>query len=86
MAILAVYDVIKDDVLVGVVSDSEYTIRCCGSYGARLADEGWRSEIPNKELVRQLYESYRVQFIHVRAHTILSDEHSIGNVDWRIWL
>ena len=47
--------------------------------GARFADEGWRSEIPNKELVRRLYESYRglnVQFIHVRA---LSDEHSIGN-------
>ena len=92
MAILAAYEVIKDDMVafgikddnkvVAIVSDSEYAIRCCGSYGARLADEGWRSEIPNKELVRRLYESYRgvnVQFIHIRAHTGLSDEHSIGN-------
>jgi ribonuclease HI len=92
MAILAAYDVISKDTVafgikddnkvVAIVSDSEYAIRCCGSYGARLADEGWRSEIPNKELVRRLYELYRglnVQFIHIRAHTGLSDEHSMGN-------
>ena len=86
MAILATYDVINCDIMDGkmvtIVSDSEYAIRCCGSYGARLAHEGWRSEIPNKELVRRLYELYRglnVQFIHIRAHTGLSDEHSMGN-------
>jgi len=65
MAILAAYDVIKDDVLVAIVSDSEYAIRCCGSYGERMNKE---SEVPNKELVRQLYESYRVQFIHIRYY------------------
>ena len=44
--------------------------------------EGWRSEIPNKELVRQVYELYRgtnVRFFHVNAHTGLSDVHSLGN-------
>jgi len=85
-AILAAYEVIKDDIaggkVVAIVSDSEYAIRCCGSYGARLMGEGWRTEVPNKELVRQLYELYQglnVQFIHIRAHTGLTDEHSLGN-------
>ena len=85
MAILAAYDVISKDMsskVVAIVSDSEYAIRCCGSYGERMNKEGWRSEIPNKDLVRRLYELYRgsnVKFIHVRAHTGLSDEHSVGN-------
>jgi ribonuclease HI len=85
-AILAAFEVIKDDLIggksVAIVSDSEYAIRCCGSYGARLAGEGWRTAMPNKELVRRLYESYRglnVHFIHIRAHTGLTDEHSLGN-------
>jgi hypothetical protein len=26
-----------------------------------------------------------VQFIHIRAHTGLMDEHSLGRIDWRIW-
>ena len=95
MAILAAFEVIskdtvafgvKDDLIggksVAIVSDSEYAIRCCGSYGARLAGEGWRSVIPNKELVRKVWEysqGANVQFIHIRAHTGLTDEHSLGN-------
>ena len=81
MAILAAYDVIKDDI-VGLVSDSEYAIHCCGSYGERMNKEGWRTAIPNKDLVRKVWECFHgtnVKFIHVRAHTGLSDEHSLGN-------
>lgn len=88
MAILAAYDMIKDDIVggkvVAIVSDSEYAIRCCGSYGERMNKEGWKTAIPNKDLVRRLYELYRgsnVQFIHIRAHTGLSDEHSVGNAE-----
>ena len=88
MAILAAYEMIKDDIvggkLVAIVSDSEYAIRCCGSYGERMNKEGWKTAIPNKDLVRRLYELYRgsnVQFIHIRAHTGLSDEHSVGNAE-----
>ena len=88
MAILAAYEMIKEDVLKGkvvaIVSDSEYAIRCCGSYGERMNKEGWKTAIPNKDLVRRLYELYRgsnVQFIHIRAHTGLSDEHSLGNAE-----
>ena len=88
MAILAAYEMIKDDIVdgkvVAIVSDSEYAIRCCGSYGERMNKEGWKTAIPNKDLVRRLYELYRgsnVQFIHIRAHTGLSDEHSVGNAE-----
>lgn len=88
MAILAAYEMIKDDIVggkvVAIVSDSEYAIRCCGSYGERMNKEGWKTAIPNKDLVRRLYELYRgsnVQFIHIRAHTGLSDEHSLGNAE-----
>ena len=86
MAIIAAFEVIKDDLIggkvVAIVSDSEYAIRCCGSYGARLEGEGWRTAIPNKELVRKVWEysqGANVQFIHIRAHTGLTDEHSLGN-------
>jgi ribonuclease HI len=86
MAIIAAFDVIKDDLIggksVAIVSDSEYAIRCCGSYGSRLAGEGWRTAIPNKELVRKVWEysqGVNIQFIHIRAHTGLTDEHSLGN-------
>jgi ribonuclease HI len=85
-AILAAHEVIKDDIVSGkvvaIVSDSEYAIRCCSSYGERMNKEGWKAVIPNKELVRRLYDLYsglNVQFIHIRAHTGLSDEHSLGN-------
>jgi ribonuclease HI len=70
--------------VVAIVSDSEYAIRYCSSYGERMNKEGWKTAIPNKDLVRQLYELYRgsnVQFIHIRAHTGLSDEHSVGNAE-----
>jgi ribonuclease HI len=86
MAILAAFEVIKDDLIggkvVAIVSDSEYAIRCCGSYGSRLAGEGWRTDVPNKVLVRKVWEysqDANVQFIHIRAHTGLTDEHSLGN-------
>jgi ribonuclease HI len=88
MAVLATYDVIKDDIiggkLISIVSDSEYAIRCCGSYGGRLAGEGWRTAVPNKELVRELWERFQgtnVRFLHIRAHTGLMDEHSVGNTE-----
>jgi hypothetical protein len=40
-------------------------------------------DIPNKELVKMVYEIYKenpnIQFIHVKAHTNNNDIHSIGN-------
>jgi ribonuclease HI len=44
---------------------------------------GWKKEIPNKELVKTVYELYKdkpnIRFIHIRAHTDNTDIHSIGN-------
>lgn len=90
-AILRTWDIIKDDVskgqCIGVVTDSEYAIKCMTTYGAKCAAKNWAADIPNRELVRLTYESYQearesgnVVFIHVRAHTGRADDaHSVGN-------
>ena len=86
-AILKTYQILENDILSGkeirIVSDSEYAIRCVTTYGEKCAKKLWKDDIPNKELVRQLYELYsikpNIQFIHVMAHTGKQDPHSIGN-------
>ena len=86
-AIIETYGLIASDLennkKVGIVSDSEYAIRCVTSYGEKCFQKGWQQEIPNKELVKMAYEIYQkvanVSFIHVRAHTSGTDAHSVGN-------
>ena len=87
-AIIETYPIIKRDIDKGVrvtiVTDSQYAIRCCSTYGRKCATRGWdRQDIPNKALVRKAYETYfvtpTVQFMFVRAHTSATDIHSIGN-------
>jgi len=80
------YSIIKDDILLGkhicIVSDSEYAIRCVTTYGQRCDAEGWRKDIPNRELVKDTYKLYKdskVTFLHIKAHTGKQDIHSIGN-------
>ena len=81
-AILECYPYVhyKDDVT--ICTDSKYAILCATSYGRKMAAANWSPEIPNRELVRKVYELYKdttVKFLHVRAHTNESDPHSIGN-------
>lgn len=86
-AIIDTYKIIESDILEGkqirIVSDSEYAIRCVTSYGEKCEKSGWKKDIPNKELVREIYELYKgktnIQFIHIRAHTGNTDIHSLGN-------
>lgn len=89
-AIWETFSVIENDLLekkrVCVVSDSEYAIRCVSSYGQKCSAQGWKADIPNKELVRSVYELFHqeqtapyVCFLHVRAHTGGTDVHSLGN-------
>ena len=81
------YQIIKHDILqgkkIGVVSDSEYAIRCVTSYGSKCDKENWQKDIPNKDLVKTVYELYKdfpnVHFIHIMAHTEKTDIHSLGN-------
>ena len=78
-AMIRVYDYVKGNVT--IVSDSKYALLCVGSYGKKCESSGWPN-IPNKELVRKLYYTYKdtsFKFIHVYAHTNKKDIHSIGN-------
>jgi ribonuclease HI len=83
-AILEAYPLIEPDIAdkrITIVSDSEYAIRCATSYGDKCEQKGW-PEIPNRELVKAVYELYKgtsVQFLHVDAHTNRMDIHSVGN-------
>jgi ribonuclease HI len=87
MAIIQTYHIIESDInsgkKIGIVSDSEYAIKCVSSYGEKCHLTGWKKEIPNKELVKTVYELYKdkpnIRFIHIRAHTDNTDLHSIGN-------
>lgn len=86
-AIIRTYEILKNDIEMGkevtIVSDSVYAIRCAGEYGLKNANCNWVKDIPNKELVRQIYELYNakpnVNFMHIKAHTAKQDIHSIGN-------
>lgn len=86
-AILKCFSIIESDLIEGkqvtIVSDSEYAIRCATTYGKKCANLEWKKDIPNKELVKTLYEittKYsNVQFLHIKAHTNNNDIHSIGN-------
>ena len=86
-AIIETYYIIENDLRNGkrvtIVSDSEYSIKCVYSYGEKCEKNGWTVDIPNKELVKTVYEIYKneknIKFIHVMAHTNNTDIHSIGN-------
>jgi ribonuclease HI len=85
-ALLEVYSILKEDIqkgiTIGIVSDSEYAIRCASSYGLKCESQGW-PDIPNLALVQRAYGLYRdksnIRFIHIKAHTGKKDIHSIGN-------
>lgn len=73
-----------DERRIMIVSDSQYAIGCATSYGAKCALENWTRDIPNRELVKQLYDLYKarrdkVRLMHIMAHTGAEDIHSLGN-------
>lgn len=79
-AMIQIYDIVKG-VPLCIVSDSKYALQCVGSYGKKCEQLQWPN-IPNKELVKQLYYTYKdtsFEFLHVYAHTNKNDMHSIGN-------
>lgn len=86
-AIIRCFSIIENDLIEGkqitIVSDSEYAIRCATTYGEKCANLEWKKDIPNKELVKIIYETSRkysnAHFLHIKAHTDNSDIHSIGN-------
>jgi ribonuclease HI len=89
-AIIDTYPIIESDLKLGkkiaIISDSEYAIKCATTYGAKQSTLNYankNTDIPNKELVKRVYELYatspNIRFIHCKAHTNQTDIHSIGN-------
>lgn len=75
---------------INIYTDSEYVIKCAGAYGDKLAKNDWKTSTgkapPNLLLIQRIQEIYRpyrkhFNLQHVKAHTGLSDEHSIGNAE-----
>ena len=88
-AVIEVFSILKDEIQsnqeITIYSDSTYTIRWCGEYGRKCERNGFQSQktIPNLELGKELYllckENPNVKLEHIRAHTGLTDELSLGN-------
>ena len=70
------------DETVGIYTDSQYAILCCTTYGEKCKHKKWE-DIPNADLVREGYTLHQskpnITFVHVNAHTLKCDQHSIGN-------
>jgi ribonuclease HI len=90
-AILRVFKILDKEIKKAeeyvIMTDSEYAIKCMGSYGYKLALKHWKTDkpIPNFEKVKEgftLFQTYpNVTLDHVRAHTGKKDVHSLGN-EW----
>jgi len=86
-AILEAYNIIKDDLhnhkKIAIYTDSEYCLKCLNNYGKKLEIKNFSDNIPNKELVKKLYLTFKnlknIKFFHIRSHTDNNDIHSIGN-------
>jgi ribonuclease HI len=86
LAIINAYNIIKNDLYekkICIVSDSEYAIKCATNYGDKCYKNNWDKDIPNKLLVKEIYNIHKnndnLKFKHIKAHTINNDKHSIGN-------
>jgi ribonuclease HI len=86
-AIIEAYKIVKEDlknnIKICIFTDSEYCIKCATSYGEKCNSNNWEKNIPNKELVKEIYNIYNnnqnLLLKHIRAHTNKKDKHSIGN-------
>lgn len=66
---------------INIYSDSTYAISCCMEYGKKIVSIN-KIDAPNFKLIKEaqdLFRNQNVNFIHIKAHTNLNDEHSKGN-------
>jgi ribonuclease HI len=75
---------------INIYTDSEYVIKCAGPYGSKLSKNDWKTSTgkvpPNLTLIQRIQEIYKpykkyIDIFHIKAHTGLSDEHSMGNAE-----
>lgn len=82
-AVIEAINIIKNSDNYTIFTDSEYVIKCSTTYGEKQNKINWSKNIPNKSLVKNLYELYNqydnIKIEYVKAHTGKNDIHSIGN-------
>ena len=94
-AVIRVFDILRREIEnkmdINIYTDSEYVMKCAGSYGGKSELRDWKFPtgpkkgqfIPNHKLVEIIYNAFRynncVKLHHVRAHTGFEDELSKGN-------
>ena len=69
-----------------IYTDSLYSIKCIKNFSPAWERSKWKkkdgSEIKNLEVIQKIYridKVYKINFVHIRAHTNKQDVHSIGN-------
>lgn len=88
-AILEVSHILKKEIENGcnieICTDSKYSLLCLSTYGDKQHKLNWTKDIPNRELVKDVYNTYKkypnVTFRYVPAHTNRDDPDSIGNYE-----
>lgn len=82
-ALCMITEEIKNNLNICVVTDSEYVIKCCTTYGKKCKLDNWKKDIPNKDLVKTLFTAFdnynNLSLMHIDAHTGKQDRHSLGN-------
>lgn len=91
-ALIRALEILKTEIsekkIIDIYTDSEYVIKCSGSYGSKLAKNNWKTQQdkvpPNLKLLQKIYELYNpnkktINIHYIKAHTDLTDKHSIGN-------
>ena len=84
-AIIEVFTILKKNLNedVAIYTDSQYSMRCATSYGRKMEALKWQKDIPNKLLVKNIYNLFKnnknVKLFHIKAHSGKQDKHSLGN-------
>tara|TARA_Y100000817_G_scaffold290900_1_gene261993 strand:+ start:273 stop:923 length:651 start_codon:yes stop_codon:yes gene_type:complete len=90
LAIIEVFSILKDElsfkIPIEIYSDSKIAMGWCTTIGEKYAKNNWTKKhgpIPNLDLIKLGYQLLKdnphVSLKHIRAHTGLSDEYSLGN-------
>ena len=76
---------LKENKRIEIYSDSIYAVNSVRVYGSAFEIIKWKTDIPNKELIKNTYDLYKeyigknVFLKYIKAHTNKKDIHSIGN-------
>ena len=90
LAIIEVFSILKDElsfkIPIEIYSDSKIAMGWCTTIGEKYAKNNWTKKhgpIPNVDLIKIGYQLMKdnphVTLKHIRAHTGLSDDYSLGN-------